>query len=143
MGLRMILCGLSYPFDQSCMFNLLLHSFHSSFRFMNIALFFYSLSVSPFLLYFLCRKGDYYRYLAEFSSGAERKEAADQSLEAYKVIGFVFAFPLICELGKKKKKLIDMFVFWSVGCCCCCRDWFGTNTSSETWLGIELFCLLL
>ncbi|KAF2589421.1 hypothetical protein F2Q70_00040351 [Brassica cretica] len=30
-------------------------------------------------------KGDYYRYLAEFSSGAERKEAGDQSLEAYKV----------------------------------------------------------
>ncbi|KAL0651825.1 hypothetical protein Bca4012_094516 [Brassica carinata] len=29
-------------------------------------------------------KGDYYRYLAEFSSGAERKEAGDQSLEAYK-----------------------------------------------------------
>ncbi|KAG6755223.1 hypothetical protein POTOM_041041 [Populus tomentosa] len=30
-----------------------------------------------------CRKGDYYRYLAEFKSGNERKEAADQSLKAY------------------------------------------------------------
>ncbi|KAH7651800.1 14-3-3 protein [Dioscorea alata] len=30
-----------------------------------------------------CRKGDYYRYLAEFKSGAERKEVADQSLKAY------------------------------------------------------------
>ncbi|ODV89467.1 hypothetical protein CANCADRAFT_139812 [Tortispora caseinolytica NRRL Y-17796] len=29
-------------------------------------------------------KGDYYRYLAEFSSGDKRKEAADSSLEAYK-----------------------------------------------------------
>lgn len=28
-------------------------------------------------------KGDYYRYLAEFNSGDERKEAADQSLKAY------------------------------------------------------------
>ncbi|CAK7327671.1 unnamed protein product [Dovyalis caffra] len=28
-------------------------------------------------------KGDYYRYLAEFKSGNERKEAADQSLKAY------------------------------------------------------------
>ncbi|XP_061362040.1 14-3-3-like protein C [Gastrolobium bilobum] len=28
-------------------------------------------------------KGDYYRYLAEFKAGDERKEAADQSLKAY------------------------------------------------------------
>ncbi|GLJ29138.1 hypothetical protein SUGI_0574580 [Cryptomeria japonica] len=28
-------------------------------------------------------KGDYYRYLAEFKSGNERKEVADQSLKAY------------------------------------------------------------
>ncbi|KAL2930877.1 14-3-3-like protein D [Bienertia sinuspersici] len=28
-------------------------------------------------------KGDYYRYLAEFKSGDEKKEAADQSLKAY------------------------------------------------------------
>lgn len=28
-------------------------------------------------------KGDYYRYLAEFKTGGERKEAADQSLKAY------------------------------------------------------------
>jgi hypothetical protein len=36
-----------------------------------------------------CRKGDYYRYLAEFKTGADRKEAADQSLEAYKVAPFL------------------------------------------------------
>ncbi|OIV99179.1 hypothetical protein TanjilG_19675 [Lupinus angustifolius] len=28
-------------------------------------------------------KGDYYRYLAEFKAGTEKKEAADQSLKAY------------------------------------------------------------
>ena len=31
------------------------------------------------------RKGDYYRYLAEFKTSNERKEAADQSLKAYQV----------------------------------------------------------
>lgn len=30
------------------------------------------------------RKGDYYRYLAEFALGEERKEAADQAQNAYK-----------------------------------------------------------
>ena len=29
------------------------------------------------------RKGDYYRYLAEFKTDQERKEAADQSLKGY------------------------------------------------------------
>lgn len=34
----------------------------------------------------LClRQGDYYRYLAEFATGDERKDAADESLMAYKV----------------------------------------------------------
>ena len=37
-----------------------------------------------------CRKGDYYRYLAEFKSGNERKEAADQSLKAYEVCMPIF-----------------------------------------------------
>lgn len=31
------------------------------------------------------RKGDYYRYLAEFKAGDEKKEVADQSLKAYQV----------------------------------------------------------
>ena len=32
-----------------------------------------------------CRKGDYYRYLAEFKTGDDRKEVADQSMKAYQV----------------------------------------------------------
>ncbi len=32
----------------------------------------------------VCRKGDYQRYLAEFATGNDRKEAAENSLVAYK-----------------------------------------------------------
>ncbi|EHA8592029.1 putative 14-3-3-like protein C [Cocos nucifera] len=35
-------------------------------------------------------KGDYYRYLAEFKNGSERKEAAEQSLKAYQVKDLTF-----------------------------------------------------
>ncbi|KAJ2807928.1 14-3-3 protein [Coemansia helicoidea] len=35
-------------------------------------------------VFYLKMKGDYYRYIAEFASTAERKDASDQSLEAYK-----------------------------------------------------------
>ncbi|EFH65439.1 hypothetical protein ARALYDRAFT_895716 [Arabidopsis lyrata subsp. lyrata] len=36
-------------------------------------------------VFFIRMKGDYFRYMAEFGSDAERKENADSSLEAYKV----------------------------------------------------------
>uniref|UniRef100_A0A2P2NLV2 14-3-3 domain-containing protein n=1 Tax=Rhizophora mucronata TaxID=61149 RepID=A0A2P2NLV2_RHIMU len=36
-------------------------------------------------VYYYKMKGDYYRYLAEFKTGGEKKEAADQSLKAYEV----------------------------------------------------------
>ncbi|RDX66554.1 14-3-3-like protein C [Mucuna pruriens] len=36
-------------------------------------------------VFFYKMKGDYYRYLAEFKSGDERKEAADHSMKAYEV----------------------------------------------------------
>jgi 14-3-3 protein epsilon len=35
------------------------------------------------VVFFYKMKGDYYRYLAEFSTGTEKKAAADQSLMAY------------------------------------------------------------
>lgn len=33
----------------------------------------------------VCRKGDYYRYLAEFKASDEKKEVADLSMKAYEV----------------------------------------------------------
>ncbi|XP_057421932.1 14-3-3-like protein C [Lotus japonicus] len=36
-------------------------------------------------VFFYKMKGDYYRYLAEFKSGDDRKEAADQSMKAYQL----------------------------------------------------------
>ncbi|XP_027348679.1 14-3-3-like protein C isoform X1 [Abrus precatorius] len=36
-------------------------------------------------VFFYKMKGDYYRYLAEFKSGDERKEAADNSMKAYQM----------------------------------------------------------
>ncbi len=36
------------------------------------------------MYFFFFRKGDYYRYLAEFATGNERKGAAENSLVAYK-----------------------------------------------------------
>jgi hypothetical protein len=44
-----------------------------------------SSSNSESSVFFYKMKGDYYRYLAEFKSGDERKEAADHSMEAYQV----------------------------------------------------------
>ncbi|KAI4389455.1 hypothetical protein MLD38_001682 [Melastoma candidum] len=43
-----------------------------------------SASSSDSKVFYLKMKGDYHRYLAEFKSGAERKEAAESTLTAYK-----------------------------------------------------------
>ncbi|CAM8944988.1 unnamed protein product [Rhodiola kirilowii] len=43
-----------------------------------------SASVGDSKVFYLKMKGDYYRYLAEFKTGDERKEAAENTLNAYK-----------------------------------------------------------
>ena len=47
---------------------------------------------------FGCRKGDYYRYLAEFKAGNEKKEAADQSLKAYQVSDLSYCLVPECSM---------------------------------------------
>lgn len=42
-----------------------------------------SSSSGEYSVFYYKMKGDYYRYLAEFKTGQERKEAADQSLASY------------------------------------------------------------
>lgn len=44
------------------------------------------------------RKADYYRYLAEFKAGNERKEVAEQSLAAYQVQDSFICLSHICIL---------------------------------------------
>lgn len=44
-----------------------------------------SASTEESTVFYQKMKGDYYRYLAEFKAGDDRKEAADQSLKAYEV----------------------------------------------------------
>lgn len=43
-------------------------------------------------VFYLKMKGDYHRYLAEFKTGAERKEAAEKTLTAYKAAEVCFSF---------------------------------------------------
>lgn len=52
-----------------------------------------------------CRKGDYYRYLAEFKSGEERKEAADHSMKAYQVCLY---FRPLASIVVKILKCLDL-----------------------------------
>ena len=42
-----------------------------------------SASAGESTVFYYKMKGDYYRYLAEFKSGNEKKDAADQSMKAY------------------------------------------------------------
>uniref|UniRef100_A0A7N0ZQH4 14-3-3 domain-containing protein n=1 Tax=Kalanchoe fedtschenkoi TaxID=63787 RepID=A0A7N0ZQH4_KALFE len=42
-----------------------------------------SCSAGESTVFYYKMKGDYYRYIAEFKTGSEKKEAADQSLKAY------------------------------------------------------------
>lgn len=67
-------------------------------------------------LNFVYRKGDYYRYIAEFKTEEERKEAADQSLKGYQarpmfvllvliVFFTIIFFYYFCRMPLKKPTL--------------------------------------
>ncbi|KAF1867435.1 hypothetical protein Lal_00049864 [Lupinus albus] len=65
-------------------------------------------------VFFYKMKGDYYRYLAEFKSGDDRKEAADQSMKAYQHCYplFVLSFSLFRgEENGERRRFRVMFIF--------------------------------
>ncbi|KAH7279058.1 hypothetical protein KP509_37G003300 [Ceratopteris richardii] len=49
-------------------------------------------------VFYLKMKGDYHRYLAEFKTGAERKEAAENTLLAYKSAQVIYFFYIMYML---------------------------------------------
>lgn len=56
---------------------------------------FFVLFAANLSAFHLLRKGDYYRYLAEFKAGNDRNDVADQSLKAYEVyVEFLYQFTI-------------------------------------------------
>jgi len=60
-----------------------------------------SASAAESKVFYLKMKGDYHRYLAEFKTGAERKEAAEHTLLAYKSaqVGLLLTCQCNCVVG--------------------------------------------
>ncbi|GFZ10059.1 general regulatory factor 10 [Actinidia rufa] len=73
-----------------------------------------SSSTGESTVFYYKMKADYYRYLAEFKSGNDRKEAADQSQKAYENI---------------------RWIFYATGCHCYCCKRTVSYSSNQTWLG--------
>lgn len=84
--------------------------------------------------FFKCRKGDYNRYLAEFKSGREREEAADQSMKAYEVSSILFVFPEASVFPMSIVRLVIEVISDAV-CLKHCKLWSASNTPHQTWLG--------
>ena len=75
-------------------------------------------------------KGDYYRYLAEFSSADKRSEASEKSLSAYKAASGTHSL-----LRNRSSQLI-LFLR-------CCRDRVAPNPPDSLGIGLELLGFLL
>jgi 14-3-3 protein epsilon len=73
-----------------------------------------SASAAESKVFYLKMKGDYHRYLAEFKTGAERKEAAESTLLSYKSAqvgpGCAGMLPIII--------IIIIIKLYSYHCCC-------------------------
>lgn len=72
-----------------------------------------SASAGDSKVFYLKMKGDYHRYLAEFKTGAERKEAAESTLSAYKAAQVCHFFPYIFKMVNVHRSIcLDLTVFY-------------------------------
>lgn len=86
-----------------------------------------SASASDSKVFYLKMKGDYHRYLAEFKTGSERKEAAENTLTSYKsaqvikrfsVVYFFWLFAdLICILNRQNRICAYVVFHFVIFCC--------------------------
>lgn len=81
-------------------------------------------------VFYLKMKGDYYRYLAEFKVGDERKEAADQTMEAYKKAQVKFSFSFSSSMHNARVfPLVILFILYINNTSIMCSHFikFGQN----------------
>lgn len=96
------------------------------------------------IVYLMHRKGDYCRYLAEFKTDQERKEAADQSLKGYEA-----SFVLLS--AHVKQIFLLPFITWPqiltslivLGCFQHCKYWSSFDSSDPSRSCTQLLSFLL